>query len=371
MKDHSKRAHALLSASSAHRWLACPSSGFAAELYQETGSDYAAEGTQAHEVAEVIASGIDPQSIDLDVPQEMIDYAIGYRDYIQERKASSDAIIMLEQKVDFSAWVPDGFGTCDSILICGDTLIIIDYKYGKGVPVDAKANPQLRLYALGALNDFGLVYDIAAVEMHIYQPRLDNVSADIRTADELLTWGDSIKETAVKAAEGKGGYAAGAHCKFCPHAGKCRALNKLCTEYVTANDVKVPVPVLAPHEVAEVLQMEPIINLWLKRVHAQALASLLDGKEIPGYKAVEGRGSRNWTDEEAVLAELSKTYNAQDITKTELLSVAQMEKAIGVKKTKELVGELINRTPGSPTIAPESDKRKPYNRLDEAQEDFK
>lgn len=370
MNDHSSRAHALLSASSADRWLNCPPSAVAAEAYQNEGTEFTREGTIAHEVAEVIARGeyvfrwdTEPE---LGVTQEMVECAKGYADYIQEQIQGPGALIMLEQRVDFSLWVPGGFGTADCIIIQGNTMDVIDYKYGKGVAVSAIDNPQEKCYGLGALNDYGFAYEIERVRLHIYQPRINNVSTFEISADDLLAWGDAIKPVADQAAKGKGKYNAGAWCKFCPHAGRCRQLTKICSEYVQTHGLKVRVPVLAPHEVAEVLAMEPLVSLWLKRVKDQALSSMLNGEQVPGYKVVAGRGSRSWADDlEAAAALQAAGYSKEDITKTELLSVAAMEKALGKKKVAELVGGHILTNTGAPTIALESDKRPTYNPADE------
>ena len=364
--DHASRAHALLSASSAHRWLNCQPSAVVAEAYPAQDTEFTREGTLAHEVAEIYARG-DCTAPGNEINQEMIDCATGYRDYIQELTRSEDDIVLLEQRVDFSPWVPNGFGTCDCILIQGDKLTIIDYKYGVGVAVSAVDNPQMKLYALGALNDYGIALDVAKVEMHIYQPRINNISVDSLTVAELLDWAEKVvKPAAENAIKGKGSYAAGAWCKFCPHAGRCRTLTKVCTEYVETHSLRAAVPVLAPHEVAEVLQMEPLVTLWLKRVKAQAMTTLLDGGEIPGYKVVEGRASRNWADELEVAQELDRQgFSREDYTKTEVLSVAQMEKALGKKKVAELLSGHILKTPGAPTVAPTSDKRPVYNRADD------
>ena len=182
-----------------------------------------------------------------------------------------------------------------------------------------------------------------------------------------MLWAEeSVKPTAAKASKGKGGYSAGAHCKFCPHAGRCRELTKTCTEYVETHSLRVAVPVLAPHEVAEVLQMEPLVTLWLKRVKAQALNTLLDGGEVPGYKVVEGRASREWVDELRVAERLrAADFNTEEFTKTELLSPAAMEKALGKKKVAELLPDLIDKKSGAPTVVPASDKRPTYNRADD------
>ena len=374
---HSERAHALLSASSAHRWLECPPSAGASEAYPDTDTVFTREGTLAHEVAEYVARMVDPRGfydlgdhlrVRFGCDQEMIDCALKYRDYIQEQTKSGSAVELLEQKVDFSPWVPDGFGTCDCIIIEGDTLTIIDYKYGVGVPVSAVDNPQMKLYALGALNDFGFAYDVAKVEMHIFQPRLDNISRDCITVEELTAWAEkTVKPIAQKAAKGKGDYKPGEHCKFCPHAGRCRALTKLCTEYVETHSLRVAVPVLAPHEVAEVLRLEPLISLWLRRVKEQALTTMLDGGDVPGWKVVEGKqGNRKWTDELTVYKALrSAGYDEDIITEKKLFSPAAMDKVLGKKKAAELLGSFIERATGAPVIAPEADKRPNFNRADD------
>ena len=378
--NHKDRAHALLSASSSNRWLACPPSAVANEAYPATSSKFTDEGTLAHEVAEVIARARHeeaPEPTGWKLPEgftrEMVECAHEYADYIDEQKKSNDATVLLEQRVDFSAWVPEGFGTCDCIIIQDDTLTIIDYKYGQGVQVSATNNSQLRLYALGAMHDYGDLLGITKVEMHIFQPRMNNVSTDSLTVDELMKWANkTVKPTAAKAIKGKGKYEPGEHCRFCKHAGKCRALTRLCSEYLDTHGMRVTIPVLAPHEVADVLRMEPLVTLWLKKVKEQALTTLMNGEELPGYKLVEGKlGNRKWKDEAEVAATLANLYSREEFTETRLLSPSQMDKAIGKKRVAELLDGLIERAPGAPTIAPVTDKRPAYNRLAEAQNDFK
>ena len=368
LNNHSERAHALLSASSSARWLACPPSAVAAEAYPNEGTDFTREGTLAHEVAEWIASGRSKdhgldKGLDEGIAAEMVECAQNYRDYIQEQIKDDNAVVLLEQRVDFSPWVPDGFGTADCIIIQGNTMDVIDYKYGKGVMVSATDNPQMMLYGLGALNDFGFVYDIETVRMHIFQPRLNNISVYEMCAGKLRAWAEMVvKHTAEKAAKGEGDYKAGEHCRFCPHAGRCRELTNTCTEHIRAHGFEASLEVLAPWEVAEVLRMEPIITLWLKRVKDQALSTMMNGEEVPGYKVVAGRGSRGWADDLEVAAALKAAgYSQEDITETKLLSVAKMEKAIGKKKVAELVGGQILSYTGDPTVAPQSDKRPAYD----------
>lgn len=378
LNNHTDRAHALLSASSAHRWLACPSSAVAAESYPKQDTEFTREGTLAHEVAEaVVRAAIERKEMRLQVEEglttEMLNCADEYRDYILGLCTSDDAVVLLEQRVDFSPWVPEGFGTADCIIIQGETMDVIDYKYGQGVPVSAEDNPQEKLYGLGALNDYGFAFNVSKVRLHIFQPRLNNISVDELTVEDLMTWAEkTVKPIAEKAAKGKGGYNAGAWCKFCPHAGRCKTLTKTCTEYVETHSLRVAVPILAPHEVAEVLEMEPLVSLWLKRVKDQAMTTLLNGGEIPGYKVVEGKlGNRKWTADFQVLEALKAAgYAQEDVTKTELLSPAAMDKAIGKKKVAELLEQFIDRAPGAPTLAPASDKRPAYDRVAEAVKDF-
>lgn len=375
---HSERSHALLSASSAHRWLACPPSAVAAEAYPSQDTEFTREGTQAHEVAEAVARqrllpSTAPASLPEGTTHEMVDCANDYANYIEEQIKSQHALVLLEQRVDFSPWVPGGFGTCDCIIVQDDVLTIIDYKYGQGVAVDATDNEQMKLYALGALNDYGFALEVTKVEMHIFQPRINNVSKDTQQVEDLMAWAEkTVRPIAQKAAKGKGTYSAGEHCRFCPHAGRCRKLTQTCTEYVETHELRVAMPVLAPHEVADVLRMEPLISLWIKRVKDQALTSLLNGQEIPGYKVVEGKlGNRKWSDEVKVAATLEAAgYSREDYTETKLCSPAAMDKAIGKKKVAELLEQLIDRSPGAPTVVPASDKRPAYDRLAEAQNDF-
>lgn len=376
LNNHSDRAHALLSASSSHRWLACPPSAVAAEAYPNEGTEFTREGTLAHEVAEAVARGesfvLDREATERGLTQEMVECAEGYRDYIQEQTKGDSATVLLEQRVDFSPWVPEGFGTADCILIQGDTMDVIDYKYGKGVAVSAQDNPQMKLYGLGALNEYGFAYDIKTVRLHIYQPRMNNISVHELSTDELTTWAEgTVKPTAALAIKGEGEYSAGEHCRFCPHGGRCRALKETCTEYIKTHGTLTSVPVLAPWEVADILAKEPLITLWLKRVKDQALDTLLSGGEIPGYKVVAGRGSRAWKDELAVADTLKGAdIQPETYTKTELLSVAAMEKAIGKKKVAELLTDHIETKTGSPTVVPETDKRPKYDKLGEALKDF-
>jgi hypothetical protein len=301
----------------------------------------------------------------------MLDCARAYADYIQELITDNDAVVLLEQRLDFSPWVPDGFGTGDCIIIQGNRLDIVDYKYGQGVAVSAEDNSQMRLYALGALNDFGDIYDITEVGMHIFQPRLNNISTEVLTLKELLSWGKEVAPIAELASQGKGDYCSGEHCRFCPHAGQCPTLSADCLKVVNLGEGKAAVPTMAPWMIADILKQESLITGWLKAVKERALSQMLSGEEIPGYKVVEGRGSREWSDCSAVINKLFKEgYDHEIWTTQELLSPAQMEKSIGKKRVQELVGVHINTKPGSPTIAPATDKREPYNQKEASRKAF-
>lgn len=381
LNNHKERAHALLSASSSSRWLKCPPSAVAASLYPNTETEYTREGTLAHEVAELVARSRLNRGDNIfgspwrdDVTPEMIRHAESYADYIQEQIKSPGAVVLLEQRLDFSPWVPEGFGTGDCLIIQGTHLDVIDYKYGQGVEVSAINNSQMRLYGLGALHDFGDIYEIETVSLHIFQPRKDNISVEDICAAELRAWAEMVvKPTAADAAAGRGNHSPGAHCRFCPHAGVCPALASTCLAMCGEEGVERPiaVPSLTPQEVADILSQEPMISAWLKAVKERALASLLEGGEIPGFKVVAGRASRSWADELEVCDALIKAgYTREQITKTEVLSPAQMEKVLGKKKAAELIAGHILSIPGSPTLAPETDKRPVYDRLAEAKADF-
>lgn len=307
------------------------------------------------------------------IDREMIDAAEAYAALIQEKITSPNALVFLEQRVDFSRWVPGGFGTCDCLIIQDRRLTVIDFKYGEGVPVAAVDNPQIGLYALGALDLFDGIYEIEEVEKCIFQPRIDNISEDLVTTTELLAWGDSIKPVAEQAARGEGEYTPGEHCRFCAHAGRCRALAQLCTKPVkNLYGQMVAVESLAPHELSELLALEPQVTLFYKQAKAHAMRTMLAGGEIPGYKVVTGKlGNRKWLNEVTACKDLEAAgYSRADITETHLLSPAQLEKALGKKNVAEFLEQHTHRAPGSPTIAKDSDYRPAYNRLAEAIKDF-
>jgi hypothetical protein len=345
-------------------------------MYPSTGTEFTREGTLAHEVAEWIASGASkkenfPKGQDDGVTAEMLDCARSYADYIQELITDDNAVVLLEQRLDFSPWVPDGFGTADCIIIQGHRLDVVDYKFGKGVQVSAQNNSQMRLYGLGAWNEFGDIFDIQEVCTHIFQPRLNNISTELLAAENLLIWGERVKPIAADAAQGKGDYCSGEHCRFCPHAGQCPTLSADCVKVVNLGGGKAAVPTMAPWMIADILKQEQMITGWLKAVKERALSQMLSGEEIPGYKVVEGRGSREWKDESAVEECLkSQGFTPDQYTKTEILSPAQMEKSISKKTVSTLLGPLLAIKPGSPTIALATDKREPYSQQEASRKAF-
>ena len=308
--DHFQRDHALLSASGASRWLKCPPSARLEDELPDTTSEFAKEGTVAHEVCEILlrkhlgliakataTKNINKLKKDKLFSAEMIDHANDYIDYITEKVKSDDAVVLVEEQLDFSQYVPEGFGTGDCIIIQDGVLTIIDFKYGKGVSVSAEDNPQMKLYALGAVEMFGFIYEFAKVEMCIFQPRINNISESVETVEELIRWGNGVIIPAAKLAfEGKGQFCAGDHCRFCKLRNKCKCLADYCLETVKDEfedlDGKLDKSLLAPEDIAMILGRMKTVQNWLKDVESYAINGVLDGTlEVPGYKVVEGRSN--------------------------------------------------------------------------------
>ena len=365
--NHTSRAHAVLSASAADRWMHCPPSARLAERYPQTSSSYAEEGTRAHEIAEQCLRAFKdgaPEPVyegdDLRIRGELqpyIDWIV--ETYNEYKTKSTDTIMLLETRVDFSDIVPDGFGTGDVIIISGVTLHIIDLKFGKGVPVEAALNPQLMLYALGALNLFEDLYDINLVRMTINQPRLDHISTSFGSAPDIRYWGErKIAPLAKLAYEGKGEFACGDWCRWCPV--------KNCKHRAAVNQKLIedhPDPaVLSKKDLSTILQQLNQVKSWMDALTSYATDQLLAGDQIPGWKLVEGRSVRKYVDEDKVAAKLkSEGYAEATIYEKVLLGITKMEKAIGKKLFADLLGDLVVKPAGAPTLAPEADKRKPYN----------
>ncbi|WP_425058003.1 hypothetical protein SCACP_25990 [Sporomusa carbonis] len=361
--------HALLSASSAHRWLNCPPSARLCENCEDKASDYAAEGTEAHSLCEYklkVALGIpakDPTAGLTSYNEEMEDCATGYAAYILElveaaKQTCPDPLVLIEQRLDFSRYVPDGFGTGDCVIIADGTLHIVDYKHGQGVLVEAADNPQMKLYALGALELFDNIYDIDTVAMTIYQPRRDNISTHTLLKESLYQWAEEIlKPTAALAHAGEGEYQCGEWCQFCRAKHKCRARAEYNLE-LARYEFKLP-PLLEDDEIENVLDKLDALTAWASDVKEYALQAALSGKEWHGWKLVEGRSSRRYTDENAVAQAVSAA--GFDPYEHKLLGITAMSSLLGQKRFAEILGGYIEKPPGKPTLVPVSDKRPPIN----------
>lgn len=385
--------HALLSASAAHRWLNCPPSAKICEKLPDTESEYAKEGSLAHEMCEIklnafitptpkgsLTRKLNKLKKDEMYKPEMDGYTDDYLDYIKKIALSfpTKAHISSERKVDYSNYAPDGFGTADCIILHGNDLYIIDFKYGKGVPVSAEDNPQMKLYALGAVQEFSLIYPITNVHLSIIQPRIGNISEwELSTAD-LLSWGEQIKPVARLAYEGKGDFKSGDHCRFCKIKQTCRERakdNLKLAQYEFAkpiDEAKPEEPTLSDKEVGEILKLAGRLKKWVEDIEAYALTAILNGKKITGWKAVEGRTTRSFTDIEKVFEVLEKNgFPREAFYERKQLPFTKIESIVGKKDFEALLDHLITRTKGKPTLAPESDKRPPYVQGTSAEEDFK
>lgn len=368
-------AHALLSASSAHRWMNCPPSARLTEAMADTTSSYAAEGTLAHTIGEHILTkylhGEDnTKKWDAIKSHElfyegMIDEVSVYTDYAIEQfneaiRATGDPLMFLEEKLDFSGYVPQGFGTGDCIIIADKQMEIIDLKFGKGVEVSAANNPQLMLYALGAYERFGFIYDITAIKITIAQVRLGNISSSVITTDMLLDWAENtVKPAAELAFAGKGEQHPGDWCKFCKIKADCQARADRNLAFVESNKGKQ----ITLQTLADILSQADEIVSWITDIKDSALNKALDGQDIPGYKLVEGRSNRQITDDKA-LAEILEpnASKPEKIYKPKTLeTITALEKLFGKKKFAELAQDYIIKPPGKPTLVPNSDKRPALN----------
>ena len=371
--------HAILSASGASRWLACPPSARLEQNYPNKSSEFAREGTLAHELGEITLqkelglittrkfnSSFKKIEGDELFTKDMPDYVEMYvetcMEKVSEAKAKTpDAVINLEQRLDFSQWVPEGFGTGDMVVIADGTIEIIDLKYGKGVPVSAVDNKQMRLYALGAISEFSFLYDIERVKMTIVQPRLDSISTDEVTAAELLKWAEEeLKPTAQLAFKGEGEFCAGDHCGFCRAKAVCKARADRNLE-LAKYEFETP-KTLDNNDIAYILTKSDELIKWAKDVQEFALEQALKGEEFDGFKVVEGRSNRKWTDEDkAGEILLGKGFLENIIYTKKLTGITNMETAIGKKEVNRLLGDYIIKPPGKPTLAPITDKREVYN----------
>lgn len=372
--------HALLGASSSARWLVCTPSARLEAMFPDEQSPYAAEGTVAHDLAEAILrhklEGKKAPKLD-DYSAEMIEAVNRYVDICEEkvneaRARSSDAEAMIEARLDFSRWVPEGFGTGDMVIVADGILEVIDLKYGKGVPVSAVENTQMRLYALGAYDVNEFLYDVKSVRMTIVQPRLDSVSTDGMALEELLDWGEKIKPIAQRAWEGIGECTPCDYCNFCKARHTCRALADTCLTAFYKDGGKLN-QLLTDSEVSDILAMKDLITKWIKGVYDFAYEKALSGeKQWPGYKLVEGTSRRTITDPEAAAKTLlDNGYKEEDIFKPrELEGITNLQKVLGKKGVSEYLEAYIDKPEGKPTLVPESDKRPAINTVETMANEF-
>lgn len=368
--------HAKLSASSSARWLACPPSVKLSAGFPDKESTYALEGTDAHELCEYLLrkalgeAPADPRENLTFYNAEMQSAAEGYMAFVMEhvaeaRRKCKDAKVMVEQRLDYSDFVPEGFGTGDCVILADGKLFIIDFKYGLGVLVSADHNSQMMCYALGALQMFGALYDITSVSLNIYQPRRQNISTFEISKDDLLAWGQKVlKPTAELAMKGEGEFKAGPHCRFCKAKAVCRKRAEYNLE-MARYDFKMP-DVLGDDEIAAVLQRADELAAWAEEIKRYALKKAIGGTAYAGFKVVEGRSVRKYTSEadvvKAVIAEGLNPYEKK------VLGITAMTALLGKKRFKEILGNLIYKPPGKPVLVPESDPRPVWNN---ANADFK
>ena len=361
--------HAVLSASGSHRWLNCTPSARLELEFENTGSEAAREGTAAHALCEHklkralhMRSRRPVSDYDSDEMEECTD---AYAEFVMEqyetaKQVCDDPVVLIEQRLDFSCYVPDGFGTGDCLIISDDRLHIIDFKYGMGVLVEAEDNPQMKLYALGALAVYDALYDIREVSMTIFQPRRENVSTWTVSVEDLKAWAENeLKPRAKAAYDGEGEYLPGEWCTFCRAAVRCRARAEEKLK-LAQTEFRMP-PLLTDAEIEEILAVLPDLTKWANEITAYALdAALNHGKEWNGFKVVEGRSVRKYRDEAAV-AEAAKEAGYKDIYRQSLIPLTEMQRLMGKDKFEEILGGLITKAPGRPTLVPKSDKRPAMN----------
>lgn len=379
--------HAILSPSSANRWIHCPPSALLNAEAPQKDTVFTKEGTLAHAVCELKArkyflTGIGPKRFKQQMDEfradplwqdEMDGYTGDYLEALKDIAAtfSEKPYIALEQRVDFSEYVPEGFGTADCIMIGGEVLHIIDFKYGKGVDVSAEDNPQLKLYAVGAILQYMAVYDIFTVRMTIVQPRIKREPDTWELpARDLLHWAeDVVKPAAELATKGEGEFAEGDWCRWCAIRGNCRRRAEAQLE-AAKMDFKLP-PTLTDIEVAEALTLGQRLKAWLSDLEEYALGACLDGREIPGFKAVEGRSVRAWTDADAAFTAAKAAGVPEEMLyERKPVTLAALEKIMGKKAFGEALADYVTTPPGKPTLVKADDRRKAITNKPDPEDDF-
>ena len=382
--------HAVLSASASSRWTVCTAAPRFEQQFPETTSEYAEEGRLAHAICELkvlktFTAGIKPRTYTARLNKlkenplytdEMDKTSDFYIECLNQQAISYKAkpSVAAEVRVDLTDYIPDGFGTCDCVMIGGDTLSITDYKHGKGVPVSAEGNSQMRLYALGALKRYAPVFGnaIKYIRMTIVQPRIsDEVSSEVISVDELLAWGEWIKPIALTAFNGPGEFIPGEHCRFCRGKAQCSARAK---QYTALEEFRSCIPVntatpdtpdgykLTDAEIGELLVRGAELVKWYKDLEDYALSTILSGGIIPGWKAVQGRSNRTFSDQDAAIkVVLDAGYDEALIYERKAKSLSELEKLMGKTEFSEKLGSFVIKPPGKPTLAPASDKREAYS----------
>jgi hypothetical protein len=377
-------AHAKLSASGSHKWLHCPPSANLEAQLPETTSSYAEEGRLAHAIGELKLrkhfTPMGPKKFANELKKlqemphyspEMLEHTDRYLEFVQAKahSFSSPPYVVMERRLDYSHIAPEGFGTGDCLIIGGSVLVVIDLKYGQGVPVSAEANPQMMLYALGALKEYALLYAIDTVRLAIVQPRLGEPSEWEISAADLLAWGESIKPTAQAAFDGEGEFCSGEWCRFCRAKATCRARSNTMTALEAFGGMKPPL--ISNEEVGDILRRAQTLKSWVTDLEEYALSALLAGDEIPGWKAVEGRSNRQFADTDAAFKVLVDAgYNETLLYERRPITLTAVEKLTGKPKFTELLSGQVIKPPGKPTLAPESDHREAVTNKVTAEEAF-
>lgn len=367
-------AHAVLSASASKRWLSCPPSARLERKFPDKAGEAAREGTLAHALAEAqirhylgeITDEEEALRIEtirgnaLYAP-EMDEYVSEYVDLCIEKINEAHGTALVEERLDFSRWVKHGFGTGDMVILGDGTLEIVDLKYGKGVPVPAEGNPQMQLYALGAIEQYGCIYDFDHVRMSIFQPRNGGLSTHLISVDNLLAWGEEIKPIAELAYAGKGEFQAGEHCRFCKAAAQCKTLSEYNMEIAKLEFQDADL--LTDEEVSLVLSRVDGLVRYAEKIKVFALNEALKGHKWPGYKVVEGRSNRRITDEAKAVELLRKAGYSDDVIykPIKMQGITELEKALTKKKFTTLLGSVVEKPPGKPALVPEEDERPEYD----------
>lgn len=389
--DHKARKHALLSASGAHRWMACtPSARLEEEVGIDSTSVYAEEGTLAHELADIklrqafkmfkrkaeynkALKKIESHELYQEEMHEHVDFFVDYvtHRYNHLKKISpAEPVVMIEQRIDLTAYIPEGFGTGDTCLVADKAVEVIDLKYGKGLRVDAEENEQLMVYGLGLLHKSELLYDIERVNMTIVQPRLDHVSTWSISVEDLFKWAEHLKTRAELAIEGEGEYVPGDHCKWCSAKHACSALKDFAFKQAEL-DFKPEQTKLTDDQIIEAYSQLSTILDYAKSLASHVETEAYNGKKWKGYKLVEGRSNRTWVAEDSAIDKLTGElkFEKDQVVNVKIKGIGDIEKLVGKKQFPALLGDYVDKPQGKPTLVPESDKRKEWSPVS-AEEDF-